>query len=83
MPGLLEAGGDEIAAAYLSGGRLRWLETDLRALPDWSRRLQLLREHAFPPGAYMLEKYGRHTPLWLPALYLHRGARGAWRLLAG
>ncbi len=81
--GLLEAGAGEVAAAYLSGGRLRWLETDLRALPDWSGRLRLLREHAFPPGAYMLEKYGRHTPLWLPALYLHRGARGAWRMLAG
>jgi len=77
----LESGAGEITAAYLSGGRLRWLETDLRALPDWSDRLRLLREHAFPPGDYMLAQYGRRTPLWLPALYLHRGVRGAWRML--
>ncbi len=79
----LEAGAGEITAAYLSGGTLRWLATDLRVLPDWLSRLRLLREHAFPPGAYMLKKYGRHTSLWLPALYLHRGAHGAWRLLVG
>lgn len=81
--GKLEAGAGEIAAAYLSGGTLRWLATDLRALPDWTSRLQLLREHAFPTGAYMLASYGKQAPLWLPALYLHRGARGAWKMLAG
>lgn len=81
--GLLEAGAGEMAAAYLSGGPLRWLATDLRALPDWRSRLRLLSEHAFPPGSYMLRRYERSSMVWLPALYLHRGARGAWRMLVG
>jgi len=81
--GALETGGDEIAAAYLRGGALRWLATDLRALPDWSSRLRLLAEHAFPPSSYMLARHGRRSPLWLPALYLHRALRGAGRMLLG
>lgn len=79
----LEAGGREVAAAYLHGGRARWLATDLRALPDWTSRARLLMEHAFPPTAYMLARYQRGSAFWLPALYLHRGARGAWKLLTG
>jgi hypothetical protein len=79
----LEAGAGEVSAAYLHGGRARWLATDLKALPDWPSRLRLLGEHAVPPAAYMLEHYQRTSVAWLPALYLHRGIRGAWRLLIG
>jgi hypothetical protein len=79
----LQAGGDEITAAYLRGGALRWLATDLRALPNWSNRLRLLAEHVFPPRAYMLTRYGCRSNVWLPALYLHRASRGAWRWLLG
>lgn len=79
----LETGGREVTSAYLQGGRARWLATDLKALPDWSSRLRLLAEHAFPSGAYMLQRYERSAPAWLPLLYIHRGACGAWKLLTG
>lgn len=78
---MLQSSGDEVAAAYLGGGALRWLATDLRALPDWSSRVRLLAEHAFPPSVYMLTRYGRRSTVWLPALYLHRAVRGAGRML--
>jgi len=79
----LGGGSEEIPAGYLAGGRLRWLLTDLRALPGLPGRLRLLAEHAFPPASYMRNRYRLRSPLWLPGLYLYRGLRGAWRLVRG
>jgi Uncharacterised nucleotidyltransferase len=79
--GALAAGAREAAAGYLHGGRVRWLATELRALPGWSERMRLMVEHAFPPAGYMLARHGRRSPWWLPGLYLRRGLRGAWRML--
>ena len=69
----------EPSEAYL-GGQLRQVDvlwSDLKTLGRWRDRWQLVRQHLFPPGAYMRERYGLSNPLLLPALYAHRGVRGA------
>lgn len=71
----------EPSEVYL-GGHLRkvdMLRSDLKALGGWSARWQLLREHLFPPPAYMRERYAVSSSLLLPALYAHRVVRGAWK----
>lgn len=64
---------------YLEGqlNRRQVLASDLAALGTWRARLRLIREHAFPPAAFIREKYGVKSPLWLPALYVHRLLTGA------
>lgn len=56
------------------------LISDFQALEGWGPRLKLLREHLFPPPAYMREVYGVSRAAWLPLLYAWRVARGvgAW-----
>jgi hypothetical protein len=67
----------EPSAALLSP-RLRLVDllaVDMRSLDSWSKRVQLVREHAFPSRAYMVARYGAGRPLaWL---YLQRIAGGA------
>jgi hypothetical protein len=79
----------EPSAAYLASHR-RWhheLVSSARALPRVGDRLTLLREVLLPRPDYMLDVYGlRGKPLgpWLlPALYVHRNVRGAWKILTG
>ena len=77
----LAAGSAEPTRVYLAG-RLRKVDvllSDLRALGGWPARWQLLREHLFPPAAYMMERSGVSSRLALPALYASRIVRGAWR----
>lgn len=81
--------GEQPTAAYLAPARSWANETaaNLRGLPRWSDRLRLLREIALPSPAYMLQAYdvggsGMGKAL-LPALYLHRGVRGLWRVMSG
>lgn len=64
----------EPTCAYLEKDRRRVdrLISDLRSLPGWRQRIKLLREHAFPPRAYMLRRYQKCSPLYLPVLYAHR-----------
>jgi hypothetical protein len=71
------------AAAYLARDArpVDLLTADLKALPDWGSRARLLKEHLFPPAAYMHETYGRSSMLLLPALYAWRIASGARRWL--
>ena len=69
----------EPSAAYL-GGRLRPVDvlwSDLKTMGRWRDRWRLVREHLFPPARYMRERYGVSNALFLPALYVHRGGRGA------
>jgi hypothetical protein len=74
----------EPSAAFLSRDRaqLATLVSDLRALPSWSDRGRLLREHLCPPSAYMRQVYAPSSRAPLPALYVWRAVRGAWRWLA-
>jgi len=73
----------EEPARYVAGsvGKLGTLVSDLRTLPTWRARAELLYEHAFPPADYMLRSYRRSRRTWLPALYIHRMITGGWRWL--
>ena len=53
------------------------LVSDLKVLTTWRDRIRLVREHAFPPAAFIRQRYGTRTRLLLPALYLHRLIAGA------
>jgi hypothetical protein len=79
----------EPSAVYLRHGR-RWhheLLWNVRGLLSWTDRLRLVREVLFPPPEYMLTAYcvrSRNLGLVLmPALYMHRGVAGIWKVLAG
>ena len=75
----LRAAADEPAAAFLRGG-LRQVDiarADLAALTTWRQRFALVREHLWPPVAYMRAKYPRCPAVLLPLAYLHRIGRGA------
>jgi hypothetical protein len=79
----------EPSADYLASER-RWhdeLFSSVRGLPSIGPRSRLLRKVLMPSHDYMLGMYGlRGKPLasfLLPALYLHRNVRGAWRILTG
>jgi hypothetical protein len=85
---VLGAARNEPSAAYLEPDR-QWIDelrSSVRALPHWLDRVKLLREVAFPKAAYMFAAYGvadsrLRAPL-LPALYVHRLARGGWKVMA-
>jgi hypothetical protein len=71
----------EPAADFLraSGRKVDILASDLRTLPGWRPRVRLIREHLFPPVAYMKAAYGRSWPPLVPFLYMYRILRGAPR----
>ena len=72
----------EPSAAFV-GGRLRQidiLKSDLAATA-WTTRLQLLREHLFPPASYMRQRFPRWPTLLLPVAYACRIVSGAPRWL--
>jgi hypothetical protein len=79
--------GEEPSAIYIEPAR-RWhheMASNLRGLPRWTARLRLLREVLFPSARYMARTYRLSTPglVLLPALYVHRCAYGAWKILVG
>ena len=89
IPDLSRPGDPEPSAAYLASHR-RWhheLASSIRGLPRFGDRIKLLRDVLLPSPGYMLSAYGlRGKPLapWLlPALYVHRNVRGAWKILTG
>ncbi len=77
---LSHAAPGEPSRAYLAGAvrKRDVLLSDLSVL-DWRSRLRLLREHAFPPAAFIRTRYRRHRRWPLAALYLHRLVSGAAR----
>jgi putative nucleotidyltransferase-like protein len=68
----------EPTAAFLQNGRTKMdiLISDLRTLPAWRPKVRLIREHLFPPVAYMRRAYGSVNPILLPFTYVHRIATG-------
>jgi len=81
---LRTSGREEPSRAYTerTQRRIDVLRADLRLLPRWRDRLQLVSEHAFPPASYMMARYDARKRLLLPALYVHRLASGAWKWLS-
>jgi hypothetical protein len=72
-------GAPEEPSARLVKGRLSLadiLRADVAGL-GWRRGAALIREHLFPPMAYMRTLYTAWPPVLLPAAYLHRIVRGA------
>ena len=84
MVALRTSGLEEPSRAYTerTQRRIDVLRADLRLLPRWRDRLQLVSEHAFPPASYMMARYDARQRLLLPALYVHRLASGAWKWLS-
>jgi hypothetical protein len=78
---LNHSGPVEPSARYLTGGRIRLMVEDLRALDAWADRVDWVRELAFPPARYMRWKYRNAGIGWLPILYLRRGLTGIARLI--
>ena len=77
----LEAPSDEPSAAFL-GAAMRPFDVaraDLEALATWRERAGLLREHLFPPAAYMRQRFPRWPAVLLPLAYVHRIVQGAPR----
>jgi hypothetical protein len=52
------------------------LLSDLKVLHSWNDRIRLVREHAFPPPAFIQQRYGTTSRWLLPALYVHRLVTG-------
>ena len=74
----------EPSAVFLRRDRaqLSTFVSDVRALPSWSDRARLVKEHLCPPATYMRDVYAPSSRAPLPALYVWRAVRGAWRWLA-
>lgn len=72
----------EPTAAYLRPRHpLAGIADDLRALPTWASRWRLVREHLFPPAAYMRQVYAPASVAPLPLLYARRVWLGARKWL--
>ncbi len=76
--------GEDATAAYLQRTRrpVENLVADMRALPSWSKRIRLVREHLFPSPQYMREVYAPSSRAPLPVLYTRRVLRGARKWFA-
>jgi hypothetical protein len=79
----LQTGSVELSADCL-GREIRhrhvWL-WDMKALPTWHKRWQLVRDVAFPDAAYMFREYGLNSRSLLPLFYGHRFISRTWRLM--
>jgi hypothetical protein len=42
---------------------------DMRQLRGIRSRMELAREYLIPPGEYLLQRYGKTEPYWVPILY--------------
>jgi hypothetical protein len=77
---LLRAGeATEPTAAFLRTDlkKIDVLVSDLRTLGSWRERLALVREHLFPPAAYMRKAYATTATASLLFAYVIRVVRGA------
>lgn len=71
-------GSDEPSARFIGGATpATTLSADLKTLPTWRSRVQLIAEHLFPSLDYMRARYPGWPPLLLPLAYVDRVVRGA------
>ena len=72
------AGRPERSAIYMAPQRhVTRVYWDLQALPGWTARWRLVRQHLFPPALYMRTVYAPSSHAPLPVLYAMRALRGA------
>jgi hypothetical protein len=69
MPGLAGVSRQPAHTSRFARSQLAVILDDLGQLPDWSSRLDLLREYLFPPADYLLSRYGKEDWYWVPLLY--------------
>lgn len=81
LSGLLQGSEDEPLDAVMGTSRLSMELANLRSLPSWKARLQMLKEHLLPDSNYMLKKYDTDRRYLLPYLYLRRSIEGIIKLL--
>jgi hypothetical protein len=58
--------------------RIDILKSDLRAVPGWTRKIRLLREHLFPGAAFVRSRYGADTPLLFAYVARILAGMGKW-----
>jgi hypothetical protein len=68
----------EPTSVFLRAGRTKLdvLRSDLHALKGWRPRVRMLREHLFPPVAYIRQAYNVSNPAIVPFAYAYRIANG-------
>ena len=81
LPRLAPPDKQEIPAKYLRARRLQQKMLNFSATPGFDRKLQFLRELAFPSAQYMRAQYPHIRPSWLPWLYCVRALAGVWKLI--
>jgi hypothetical protein len=83
MHGDRGANGRERSAEYLEPQpHVLRVYRDLQALPRWTERWRLMRQHLFPPARYMRRVYAPSSHAPLPFLYAVRALRGARKWMA-
>jgi hypothetical protein len=70
------ARGERANAERLRASRAVWFFANLRALPGLRQRMALIKQTAFPPLVYMIDKYQTKNYLALSFLYAYRGVNG-------
>ena len=77
MDSLQTAARDETASAErLKASGAVWFFANLRAVPGLRQRIALIKQTAFPPLAYMMDKYQTKSRVALSFLYAYRGVKG-------
>jgi len=71
----------ELSARYLVLPPLRARLLDLMTQPDWTKRFRFICELATSDRQYLLDRYQRTRPAWLPVLYARRLVWRARKLL--
>jgi hypothetical protein len=64
---------------HLQQPGLRRKLADLMSLPNWQKRLGLIRELLFPDTDYMRERFGAQSRWQLSIAYLRRAMKGAFK----
>jgi hypothetical protein len=82
MSGLVGESGQSARASRFARSQLALILDDLRQLPNWSSRLDMLREYLFPPGEYLLLRYGKEGWYWVPMLYCRYLFGGAFQRIS-
>ena len=77
---LADGASSEPTAVYLAPqSPVERAAADMKALPTWRGRLQLLHDYVFPPSTYMRDVYAPQSRAPLAVLYARRALSGARR----